>query len=68
MTLASLAAAATVYDTIDEVARDVRVTPSAARAALHVSNIASVDRRGRVSMSIEQSMRAADALDGELGW
>lgn len=65
MSLAALAAAATVYDTIEEVAADARMSVPEATAAIRQFGIASVDDDGRVTMSFNQSMVAADAIDGE---
>lgn len=67
MSLAALAAAATVYDTIDEVARDVRMSVGACTAHLRSSGIASVSDSGAVSMNTCQSMIAADFIDNASG-
>lgn len=63
MSLAALAAAATVYDDIVDVARDVKMSVPAATATVTQYGIASVDGFGRVSMSESQSLNAARALD-----
>lgn len=63
MSLAALAAAATVYDDIEAVARDARVSVPMARAIVAQCGIASVSDDGVVSMSERQSQRAAAALD-----
>jgi hypothetical protein len=59
MSLASLAAAATVYDHIDDVVRDTRIRRPVATAAIVQYGIASVDCDGRVTMSDRQSATAA---------
>lgn len=64
MILAALAAAATVYDTIDEVAADAGATVAGAQATLVQRGIASVDDDGRVTMSERQSRVAASCLFG----
>jgi hypothetical protein len=63
MSIAALAAAATVFDTIEEVARDARVSVPVARSVVTQYGIASVDDSGRVTMSEDQSRRAGNALD-----
>ncbi len=63
MSLAALAAAATVYDDIEDVARDARVTVPVATAAVVQFGIASVSADGDVTMSESQSLRAAQAID-----
>lgn len=69
MSIAALAAAATVYDTIEEVARDARMSVPVAHSVVTQHGIASVDGDGRVTMSVEQLHRAADAIDNaERGW
>lgn len=69
MSLAALAAAATVFDTVEDVARDIKMSIGATRAHLQSSGIASVSNDGKISMSIDQSMIAADAIDNaERGW
>ena len=67
MSLAALAAAATVFDTIDEVARDARMSVPVARAALVRWDIASVSECGVVSMSENQSMAAARVIENMEG-
>jgi hypothetical protein len=68
MSLASLAAAATVFDTIEEVAADTGIRASMARVTLVQRGIASVDDDGGVTMSERQSRVAASCLFGaELG-
>lgn len=69
MSISALAAAATVYDTIEDVAIDVRMSVPAARSAVIQYGIASVDDDGRVTMSERQSYVAARALDnGSAPW
>lgn len=69
MSLSALAAAATVYDYIEDVASDARMSVPAARSAVIQYGIASVDDDGRVTMSERQSWVAARALDNaEGGW
>ena len=63
MSLSAIAAAATVFDTIGEVAEDVGMSVAAVTAAVTHHGIASVDDDGRLTMSEAQSMRAARALD-----
>lgn len=64
MSLASLAAAATVFDTIEEVAADAGHSVPHARVTLAQRGIASVDDDGRVTMSERQSRVASSALFG----
>lgn len=59
MSLASLAAAATVYDTIEEVAKDSKLNTASAEASLKRYRIASVSPSGVVTMSEQQSFNAA---------
>jgi len=63
MSLALLAAAATVFDDIEDVAHDARLNVGSATNALHKYGLASVSSSGRVTMSDVQSMRAARAID-----
>ena len=65
MSLASLAAAATVYDDIADVAIDTGMSVPAATATLTQHGIASVSDDGDVTMSERQSFMAARALDAE---
>ncbi len=62
MSLASLAAAATVFDDIEAVAGDAGLNQNVAKSALIQHGIASVDDDGRVTMSERQSLRAAHYL------
>lgn len=64
MSLAALAAAATVYDDIEAVANDAKVSVPMARAVVAQCGIASVSDDGVVTMSERQSQRAAAALVG----
>lgn len=59
MSLGELAASATVYDTIEDVARDSGVRVPVAAACLVQYGIASVDGDGNVTMSEQQSRVAA---------
>ena len=63
MSVAAMAAAATMYDTVADVAYDVGCTPNVARAALEHFGIASVAADGRIYMTREQSLVAGRALD-----
>lgn len=62
--MAALAASATVFDTIEDVARDTGVMPHVARVYLVQFGIASVDDDGRVTMSERQSACAASVIAG----
>ena len=67
MSLSALAAAATVYDHIDDIARDTGMSAVVARCALIQYGIASVDGDGRVTMSDWQAGVAARAIANMAG-
>lgn len=67
MSLSALAAAATVYDHIDDVARDTGMSSVVARCALVQYGIASVDADGCVTMNDWQAGVAARAIANMAG-
>lgn len=68
MSLAALAAAATVYDDIEDVARDAGLSVPVATAAVVQYGFASVDDAGAVTMGERQSMQAARAIANGEAW
>ena len=62
MSISAIAAAATVYDTVQEVAGDAGVSVAVAESVIRREGFATVLNNGELAMTLEGSLRAARAL------